>query len=310
MDTQTQTRVELRAAPTIESTMEGFALAMKARKLSVNTIASYRKCVRAFDRDLGGDDATIADITIDTIDAFQEELSEREPSTISKYLSAIRAYCRYLIRAKLRADDPTLDVVWPKRGEVLPRALSSDELAQLERLLDMPPPTLDIKARRVRMRDRRAILLMLYCGLRRSEVVGVQWKRDVDLGYGTLTVHAGKGNKSRIVPLHERVRNALIAVPIAERQGYVVGLKDGKHMSGTTLAKMFEADGWVYLAGLDISAHMLRHTFAISLLRGGADLRQIQLLMGHASLATTEKYLALDLHDKQAAIAKLPHRFT
>src|SRR5262245_62894184 len=112
---------------------------MKARKLSVNTIASYRKCVRSFARALG-DGSTIADVTADAIDAFQEELGEREAATISKYLSAIRAWCRWSIRAGLRADDPTLDLIWPKRSDVLPRALSSDELTQLEALLAAPLP--------------------------------------------------------------------------------------------------------------------------------------------------------------------------
>lgn len=296
----------LATAPLISDTLAAFADALGGRKCSPRTIDTYRRCVAAFGRFLGAD-ATIGAIDGLALLRYQSALRKRESATIAKHFSAIRAYCRWLIRAKLRADDPTLDLVWPQRSQPLPRNLSSGELDRLEQLLARPLPVLDKKARWTAQRDRRAVLLMLYGGLRLSEVAALHW-REIDLGAGTVTVRHGKGNKSRVVPLHPRIRAALLRVPETERN-YVAGGRRGRKIAGKTLAKMFEAGGWVREGGLAISAHELRHTFAVTLLRNGADLRTIQLLLGHASLATTQIYLNLDVRDKARAIALLPERF-
>ncbi|HNP71455.1 MAG TPA: tyrosine-type recombinase/integrase [Kouleothrix sp.] len=312
METRPQTHTPtapttLATAPTIASTLDSFVAALAGRKYSANTIDTYRRCMVAFAAHLGSE-STLDQITHLSILGYQAGLRHCEAATISKALSAIRAYCRWCVRAKLRADDPSLDLVWPKRQQPLPRHLSSGELRELEALLARPLPVLDKKARWMLQRDRRAVLLMLYAGLRLSEAAALLWG-DVDFGAGTLAVHKGKGGKSRLVPLHARVRAALELVPEAARVGRVAGGSQGRRVAGKTLAKMFEAGGWVREGGLTISAHMLRHTFAVTLLRNGADLRSIQLLLGHASLATTQMYLALDLRDKQKAIALLPDSF-
>lgn len=306
---QTQTSVQSRSsvlidAPRILDTLDAFAAGMAGRKLSERTIDTYVRAVRAFAGWLSPV-ATIGDIQPARLLMYQADVRRLDASTIGKYLSAIRCYCRWLIRAGLRLDDPTLDLVWPKRGEPLPRALSRDELARLRQLLARPLPILDKIARWRLGRDRRAIVLMLYAGLRRDEAVNVRWS-DVDLDGRHLTVRRAKGNKRRVVPLHNRVVGLLADVGLAERTGYVVGGRGGRKITGTTIAKMFEAGGWVSEAGLDISCHMLRHTFAVTMLRNGADLRSIQLLLGHESLATTQIYLGLDLNDKRKAIDMLP----
>lgn len=309
MDTQppqaTVTRVgTLVESPSILDTLESFAIGLASRKLSVRTIDTYRRSVKTFVAWLG-DDATIGAIAPARLLGYQIFRRDRDAATIGKDLSAIRAYCRWCIRAGLRADDPTLDFVWPKRGHPLPRALSSDEQRRLEKLLSRPLPVLNKEDRWVRARERRGILLMLYAGTRLSETVNIAWG-DVDLEARQIIIRYGKGRKSRMVGMHARVHAALTAVPLEQRIGYVAGGRHGHKISGKTLAKMFEVGGWVRESGLAISAHELRHTFATLMLRAGADLRQIQLLLGHESLATTQIYLDLDTRDKQRAIDLLP----
>lgn len=306
METMLREAVRLAAAPTIESTLEGFAAYMAGRKFSQKTVSTYSRAVRAFALWLGAS-ATIADIQPERLIAYQADLRRRSAATIGKYLSAIRCYSRYLIRAGLRADDPTIDLVWPKRQDPPPRDLSSSELAQLHALLDRPLPVLDKKARWVLGRDKRAIVVMLYAGLRLSEVADLAWA-DVDMARRSLIVRRGKGGKWRTVPMHEVVSAWLDRVPAAERVGHVTGQRGGRKVSGKTLAKMFEQGGWVRESGLEISAHDLRHAFALALLRSGVDIRTIQVLLGHASLATTQIYLHLDLKDKERAIGLLPSR--
>jgi len=301
---RTETKTQLATSPAILDTLPSFAIGLAARKLSVRTIDTYRRSMKTFIAWLG-DDATIGAIQPPRLLGYQISRRDRDAATIGKDLSAIRAYCRWCIRAGLRADDPTLDFVWPKRGTPLPRALSSDEQRKLERLLSRPLPVLNKEERWVRARERRGILLMLYAGTRLSETVNVAWD-DVDLEARMILINYGKGRKSRMVGMHERIHTALSAVPVEQRIGYVAGGRHAHKISGKTLAKMFEAGGWVRESGLDISAHELRHTFATLMLRAGADLRQIQLLLGHESLATTQIYLGLDTRDKQKAIDMLP----
>jgi len=301
---RTQIAAQLAASPAILDTLPSFAIGLQARKLSVRTIDTYRRSLKTFVVWLG-DDATIGAIQPARLLGYQIFRRHLDAATIGKDLSAIRAYCRWCIRAGLRSDDPTLDFVWPKRNDPLPRALSSDEQRKLEKLLSRALPVLNKEERWVRAREQRGILLMLYAGTRLSETVNVAWD-DCDLEARQIRINYGKGRKSRIVGMHERVYGALTAVPIALRVGYVAGGRHGDKISGKTLAKMFEKGGWVRESGLEISAHELRHTFATLMLRAGADLRQIQLLLGHESLATTQIYLGLDSRDKQKAIDLLP----
>jgi len=303
---RTDVAVQLATSPAILDTLPSFAIGLAARKLSIRTIDTYRRSVKTFVTWLG-DDATIGAIQPPRLLGYQIHRRDKDAATIGKDLSAIRSYCRWCIRAGLRADDPTLDFVWPKRGTPLPRALSSDEQRKLEKLLSRPLPLLNKEARWVRARERRGILLMLYAGTRLSETVNVAWD-DCDLEERQISIRYGKGRKSRMVGMHERVFVALSSVPPDQRIGYIAGGRGGDKISGKTLAKMFEKGGWVRESGLAISAHELRHSFATLMLRAGADLRQIQLLLGHESLATTQIYLGLDTRDKQKAIDMLPMR--
>lgn len=306
LETKTGVSTQLATSPAILGTLESFSASLAGRKVRPRTIATYLKVVTRFALWLG-DESAIADVSADSIGRYQITRGELAAATIAKDLSGIRAYCRWCLRAKLRGDDPTLDLEWPKRTEPVPRFLKARELRLLESILDRPLPVLNVKKRHVLFRHNRAILLMLYCGLRSSEVPDLDWK-DVDLDEETLIVRDGKGGKDRALPIHSRVLANLAETPEDKQIGAVCGHLDGTKMRNTSMPHIF-SERYLKSFGLDISAHMLRHTFAIQLLRAGADIRQIQLLLGHASLETTQRYLALDFDDKKRAIDKLPDRF-
>jgi site-specific recombinase XerD len=304
--TKTEVGTRLSTSPAILGTLASFSAALAGRKIRPRTIETYHKVVTRFAAWLG-DESTIADVSSDSIGRYQITRGQLAAATIAKDLSGIRAYCRWAIRAKLRADDPTLELEWPKRIEPIPRALKARELRLLDTILDTPLPVLDVKKCRVIARHNRALLLMLYAGMRISEVPGLDW-RDVDLDEGMLIVRDGKGGKDRALPIHSRIADNLALTPEDKQRGAVCGKADGTPISYKSMPHIFSAR-YLGSLGLEISAHMLRHTFAIQLLRAGADIRTIQVLMGHASLETTQRYLALDFDDKQKAIRKLPDRF-
>jgi site-specific recombinase XerD len=305
MTTVQSTRIDRQlatSAPAIAGTLPSFAAGLAARKCSQATIDTYTAGMQQY-LAWTGEDATIADLHAESIGRYQISRSAKSAATIAKELSAIRAYCRWSIRAGLRSDDPTLHVDWPRKDEQLPRALQLRELRTLNRLLNTPLPVLDVKARRIRMRDHRIILLMLYCGLRRAEVARLLW-RDLDLEDRTLTVRQGKGRRDRKLSIHPRLAANLALTPAAEQHGAVCGHLDARALAVDSIANTFTR----YLAstGLDITAHQLRHTFATELLRSGADIRTIQELLGHASLATTARYLSIDMEAKRSAVEGLP----
>lgn len=298
----TGVHTRLAASPAILGTLESFSATLAGHKTRPRTIATYRKAVRAFANHLG-DESTVAEITPESIGQYQIVRGDKAAATIAKDLSAIRAYCRWCVRAKLRADDPTLDLEWPKRIEPIPRCLKQRELRLLDTILHAPLPILDTKKRHVRQRERRIVLLMLYAGLRLSEVPKLDW-RDVDLDTLTLTVRDGKGGRDRALPIHERLAADLRHTPEDQQHGAVCGHLNGRPISYKSVPHVF--DRWLKAAGLHISAHQLRHTFATQLLWAGADLRAIQRLLGHASLATTERYLQVEMSQKQQAVSLLP----
>jgi len=301
-ETRTREQITLASAPKIINTLDSFAASLAGRKLSTRTVETYLKSIRQFAAWVS-DEATIADVNAERITAFQIAKKHLEAATVSRHLSAIRTYSRWCIKAKLRADDPTLEIEWPKRIEPLPRALTQRELRMFDKILAEHLPVLDKKTRYKVERDRRIVLVMLYAGLRLSEVASLKWQ-DVDLDAGTLTVRKGKGGHSRVIPLHDRLKADLERTPEEDQRGAVCGHRDGRPLSYKSIPHVF--DRWLKGAGLDISAHQLRHTFATRMLWAGADLRTIQRLLGHASLETTARYLNLEMDQKRTAVDKLP----
>lgn len=305
IERQTGVEVRIEASPCVLGTLTSFSAALAGRKTRPRTIETYCKVVTRFSAYLG-DEATIADVSADSIGRYQIARGHLAAATISKDLSGIRAWCRWAIRAKLRQDDPTLELEWPKKIEPIPRCLKARELRQLDAILNAPLPVLDTKKRHVRQRETRIVLLMLYAGLRLSEVPNLDW-RDVDLDEETLIIRDAKGGKDRALPIHARLAEHLALTPEEKQIGAVCGHLNGKKISYKSVPHVF--DRWLKEAGLRISAHQLRHTFATQLLWAGRDLRTIQRLLGHASLSTTERYLSVEMEQKRAAVDSLPDRW-
>jgi integrase/recombinase XerD len=211
-------------------------------------------------------------------------------ASIARKLAAVRGLFRFLIDTRRLAVDPTLGVATPKTRRKLPAHLTLDEV---DRLLSTPPANTLLG-----LRD-RAILELLYgCGLRASEIVGLR-PGDLDL-HGQFLVCHGKGSRQRLVPVGGEARQALRAY-LEHARPVLVGSRDpdtlfvnhrGRRLSRQGLWGLVRGHGG--RVGLRRAfPHALRHSFASHLLEGGADLRSVQALLGHADIGTTEVYTHL-----------------
>jgi len=212
--------------------------------------------------------------------------------SVSRKLSALRTFARFLVAEKIREDDFTAIVVGPKTTRRIPVTLTEDEL---EKLLAAPSGG-DAYA----LRDRALLELFYSSGLRVSELAALTLQ-SVDLEHGFVRVF-GKGSKERVVPIGRKAADALAKYLIAGRHHFV-RLKTGSHVflnkHGLPLSRVML---WMLVkkyakrAGItkNVKPHGLRHSFATHLLAGGADLRAIQEMLGHASISTTQIYTAVE----------------
>ena len=263
------------------------------RGLAEHTLAAYR-------RDLGGyltwlDEHGIADtdaITAETVAAFAAERAGSEPppaaSSLARLQSSVRGWHRFLAREGIAAADPSARLRPPKQPRRLPKALT---IEQVERLLEAPSAEDPIG-----IRDRALLELLYATGARVSEAVSL----DVDdFAHGDVLRLRGKGSKERIVPLGSYARAAV--------DGYLTRVRPGLAAKGRASAKLFlgargaplsRQSAWLVIRAAadgaqitaEVSPHTLRHSFATHLLQGGADVRVVQELLGHASVATTQIY--------------------
>jgi integrase/recombinase XerC len=229
------------------------------------------------------------------IRAFMGDLLRRNSkSSVGRKLSAAKQFFRFLLRRGLIERDPTAGIATPKKRQHLPVHLTVDDTF---RLLTAPPQ--DTPAG---LRDRALLEVVYSCGLRVSELVGLDWV-DIDRGLELVRVH-GKGRKERLVPVGRKALAALEAyrARVAElcprrlRDERAVFLNQrGRRLTTRTVARV--VDHYVAASGIATKAspHALRHSFATHLLNAGADLRAIQELLGHASLSTTQKYTHVNL---------------
>lgn len=199
-------------------------------------------------------------------------------------------------------DDPTIWVEWPKKIRPAPKPLKPEDVHRLFRLIQ-EPPQLAAWRRPIWQRNVLAIELMLFAGLRLSEAANLRWEH-IDLVDALLMVFDGKGGKDRVIPLHHRLQQRLSAIPMAERVGTVLKTQTGKPCSDDCLEHIFSR--WLRGLGMTCHAHRLRHTFATQMLRHGADLRSIQVVMGHESLETTMQYILVDPEQTRAAVDCMP----
>lgn len=271
---------------------------------SVASIDRYRSLLVSFVAWLSDGRANERTFCDADVRVYQQVLHRHTiaPRTMALTLSAIRSFSRWLMETGERPDDPTMHVRWPKLPDVPHRALTSDQLAQLHQALALSPPS-NRRDIRLWLRNRRAVYLMLYAGLRVSEVVALLWEH-IDIRRALLTVADGKGHKVRLIPLHRALIVELERQPAHRRDGSVCGHWDNTPMQPASLTRVFSC--WLKdRGGPDITPHQLRHTCATELRHMGADLKDIQDVLGHASLATTELYLGPDPERLKAAIDRL-----
>lgn len=223
-------------------------------------------------------------------------------TTINRQLSSLRGFFRWLVVMGAIENDPAALIQGPKQNRHLPQVIRPAEMVKLLSVhaCDERVASVDLETAR-EMRD-QAILEFLYaCGARISEASDLKLL-DIDFAEYQVKVF-GKGGKERIIPLHELCVNTMRryawqARPVllgAKRSDYFFISTRGNHLSTDAIRKMFKDT--VRAAGLDtnLSPHDMRHTFATDLLDGGADLRSVQEMLGHANLSTTQIYTHLSL---------------
>jgi integrase/recombinase XerD len=268
------------------------------RGLSTNTLAAYRRDLNRYVAFCGKRDVIAPERVVDaTIRSFVASISastwgedERPYSarSVARALSCVRSFHRFLLREGAVDRDPSADVVQPKLPRSLPHPLSIDEIGRL-----MEAPDGGTSAG---LRD-HAILEVLYgAGLRISELVGLDVD-DVDLEEGFVRV-LGKGGKEREVPLGGFGREAVSAYltrarptfAAASTRGALFLNQRGGRLSRQSCARLLATHARTALIERRVTLHTLRHSFATHLLEGGADIRVVQELLGHASVATTQIY--------------------
>lgn len=273
--------------PLIERFLDGLWLERGASRL---TLAAYRGDLAAFATHLAARGVTLAGASRADLLAYLAAPAQATlaPRSLARRLSALRSFYRYLVREGLLQEDPSARIDSPRLGRPLPKTLSEDDV---ERLL--AAPTGDTPEA---VRDAAMLELLYASGLRVSELVGLRLAQ-LDLNRGVLVV-LGKGARERLVPVGETAL-ARIEVYLAAARGALLAGQISDALFVTRRGgPMTRQAFWQRLrlharaAGFERlpSPHTLRHAFATHLLNHGADLRAVQMLLGHADLSTTQIY--------------------
>ncbi|HIA27284.1 MAG TPA: tyrosine recombinase XerC [Planctomycetes bacterium] len=264
------------------------------RNLSPETIRAYRNDLVQLATFFSTEDLSdLADIDIYEVRRYLAHLATRgySKSTIARKLASIRGFFRFIQREENSVRSAFLEVRTPKVEKSLPHFLTA---AEVVRLIECP----DVETFRG-ARDRCIIEVLYSCGVRVSELVAINWG-NIDENTGVLRAF-GKGRRERVVPIGSFALEALAKyrerIPAKWRplgpDDPVVLNRFGKRISDRSIRKIL--DRYIYRAGLDgkTSPHTLRHSFATHMLDGGANLREVQELLGHKHLATTQIYTHL-----------------
>jgi integrase/recombinase XerD len=278
------------------------------RGFSQNTLSSYRADLKKFEAWLltsqhkqqpavpeqikqQSQQSDLLNVKRDSILSYLAELarSGNHPRSSARLLSCLRSFYKYCLREKICLLDPTLDIQSPKLGQSLPKNLSEEEVSAL-----LTAPNLDNAPG---LRDKALLELLYATGLRVTELVTLQLEQ-LNLRQGVVRV-LGKGNKERLVPLGEEAIHWLTEYLAKARPQFLV--KDSlntfvflthQHKPLTRQAFWYRIKHYALKVGIEksLSPHTLRHAFATHLVNRGADLRMVQMLLGHASLSTTQIY--------------------
>jgi|YNPNPStandDraft_1061719.scaffolds.fasta_scaffold02858_12 integrase/recombinase XerC len=282
----------------IEPLLDAFVTYLtRIRGYSQHTARNYRSDVEQYARYLQekGEGRSVEEADQLLVRGYlAQRFKKNRKSSLARKVSAIRTFYRFLVKQGLATQNPADHVATPKREQVLPHFLTVDEVF---RLVEAPREENFLVTRD------RAILELLYgSGIRVSELVAID-DEDVDIDMQILKVH-GKGGKERIVPFGAKAKQALLSY-LRTREGLSAGRpsatrafflnRSGGRLTTRQVARRLDLYARRLALGRQVSPHTLRHTYATHLLDAGADLRAIQELLGHASLATTQKYIHLGL---------------
>jgi len=279
---------------------------MVERGLAANTVASYRRDLRRYEAALAGQGkARLADVTPADVAEFLASLREGDAdhealavSSAARAVIAVRGLHAFAVAQGLAEADPARDVTPPSPPKRLPKAIT---VTEVERLLDASGPGPDDVSADPRLLRDRALLEFLYgTGARISEATGLDVD-DLQLDEDPVVRLAGKGGKHRVVPVGSYAVRALHAYLVRARPALAKGARRVSVSPAVFLnargGRLTRQGAWGVLhaaagrAGLpEVSPHTLRHSFATHMLDGGADIRVVQELLGHASVATTQVY--------------------
>lgn len=261
---------------------------------SVNTLDAYMRDLDKLVRYLAAEQVYVTEVKLEQLEHFAASISDLGigPRSLARILSGVRQFYRFLVLDGYMEDDPTELLESPKQPNHLPEVLSTAEVDLLEQAIDL--------SKWEGHRNRAIIEVLFSCGLRVSELINLKLSNlYVDEQFIRVM---GKGSKERLVPISPRaleelnywfsMRNEMSIKPGEE--DYVFLNRRGHHLTRTMILIMIKR--YAAEAGIKktISPHTLRHSFATSLLEGGADLRAIQAMLGHESIGTTEIYTHID----------------
>jgi integrase/recombinase XerC len=291
-------------SPADVSLIDAFAdhLALE-RRLSPHTVTAYRSDLRRLATFLERDRSSLTDATYPLLRRFlaQQHTLGCARASIARRVGAIRTFYRWAVLEERVPRDPSVLLGRPKVANRLPTVLRTKEAAALAE----SPPSADAattdgspltpRQRAVHLRDRALLELLYGSGLRVGEVAGLTLDR-VDLDRGRVLVR-GKGDKEREVPMSDLAVDALEAYLVHARplmagpdQTHLFFNLRKRRMTDRDMRTMVGRYAEVLLPGRRVSPHTLRHSFATHMLEGGADIRVVQELLGHASVATTQRY--------------------
>jgi integrase/recombinase XerD len=259
--------------------------------LSPRSLESYRRDLRQFGLWLETQRLALPDADAGALQRFLAERTLRQgvaARSLARQLSTLKRYYRWLLRQGRRADDPTLNIETPRLPRPLPKGLGEADVEALLAAPDMATP--------LGQRDRAMLELLYACGLRVSELVGLPMAA-LSLDMGVVKV-MGKGAKERLVPIGELASEILAGYIQHTRPALLAGRADDALFVTERGSAMTRQAFWYRIkhharcAGISVplSPHTLRHAFATHLLNHGADLRVVQMLLGHSDISTTQIY--------------------
>jgi integrase/recombinase XerD len=260
------------------------------RGLSANTLAAYRADLTALGRWLDVHDSALLKATRTDLLGFIAARVEggSRPRSTARQLSSFRRFFRYIIREGLMAEDPTAQIAMPKIGRSLPKSLTE---AEVDALLEAPSVSDPLGHR-----DRTMLEVLYATGLRVSELVSLKHNQ-INFNQGVMRV-VGKGNRERLIPLGEEAMRWLrqfmqgprVEILLERQTDYLFPTRRGDRMTRQAFWHIIKRYAKKASVEKALSPHTLRHAFATHLLNHGADLRVVQMLLGHSDLSTTQIY--------------------